>query len=364
MTVCYFGSYKPDYPRNRIVRKGLALNGVRVVACHSRLPGLRKWRALWRQSHQVRCDLLLVGFPGHAVMPLAWLVGRWLKVPVVFDAFTSQYEAVVVARRQARPFSLRAAYHFLLDWISCRLACLVLMDTAANADYLAKLVRLPRDKFAVVYVGSDIADFPAAVVPAKPVGKFAVHFHGHYSPFQGADVIVRAAKLLEADPVSLTLIGRGQEYPRVAALAQQLGVANVEFVADVDYPRLRGYLERADLALGVFGSPERPVIPNKVFEAMALGKPVLTARLLAMDELFAPNVHVAYCQPNDPADLAAQICRLRDDPDSRQRIAAAGHRLYQERLTPASIGKDLASIIQRVMSNMKIPSSDDQGVIG
>ncbi|MDO8560319.1 MAG: glycosyltransferase [bacterium] len=348
MTIGFFGTYKLDYPRQRILRKGLQQHGVAVLDCHTRERGVRKWLALWRGSRGLRgrIDLLLVGFPGHTVMPLAWVIGKRLGVPVVFDAFTSQYQALVVARRQVRPLSLRAAYYFFLDWLSCRLARVVLMDTGAHADYLARITRVPRNRFAVVFVGCDLQDFPAVPVPPKAAGNFAVHFHGHYSPFQGADIIVRAAAMLADLPVRFTLIGRGQEYPRVAALAKELKLANVEFVNDVDYPTLRGYLERADLCLGVFGPGERPVIPNKIFEAMAVGKPVLTARLPGMEELLTDRQEVVFCRANDPEDLAASIRRLFADAPLRNRLGEQARRLVAERLTPLRIGATLLSALR------------------
>lgn len=348
MTVCYFGTYNPGYSRNRVLHQGLVQNGVNVIECNSRSPGLQKYIALWRQGRTLRgrCDVLLVGFPGATVMPLAWLVGQRLGVPVVFDAFTSQYDAMVNARKQVRPGSLRAGYFRWLDRLSCRLADLVLFDTNAHVDYLAQLTGLPRDKFHHVYVGTDITEFPSATVPAAPVGKFLVHFHGHYSSFQGVDVIVRTAHLLRSEPIHFRLVGRGQKYPEIVSLARDLGVANVEFIPDVDYPTLAGYIGQSDLCLGIFGGGNpRPVIPNKIIEAIAMGKPVLTGHLPAMDELLTGGVNVVFCIPGDPDDLAAKILALAKDPGRRARIGAAGRMLYEQRLTPKRIGSDLLEIL-------------------
>jgi len=355
MTVCYFGTYNPDYSRNRVLRKGLALNGVKVLECNSRQPGLQKYIALWRQSRTLRghCDVLLVGFPGATAMPLAWVVGKRLGIPVVFDAFTSQYDAMVNARQQARPGSLRAGYYRWVDWLSCHLADLVLLDTKAHADYLAHLVHLPREKFHHLYVSTDIADITPAPVPPKPAGTFAVHFHGHYTAFQGVDVIVRAAKLLEHQGVHFNLIGRGQEYPRVWALARDLQVTNVRFIADVDYATLAGYIIQSDLALGVFGGGNpRPVIPNKIVEALALGKPVLTGHLPAMDELLTDDRNVVYCRLDDPKDLSERILQLQQDASLRQRVAAAGLELYRQRLMSTVQGQALRELIIK----LRLPS--------
>lgn len=356
LRLLYAGAYKPDYARTRMLLKGLKLHGIAVDTVNIRQPRLGKYFRLWQAMRRRGGDhdAVLIGFPGHLVVPIAWLATRGKKMPIIFDAFTSLFDAMTSARQQVRPWSLRGARYFFLDWLACRLADAVLLDTRAHADYLAQLVHVRREKFAVVYVGSDLPEFPPAVALAGPADTFLINFHGHYSPFHGVDVIVRAAKLLESEPIHFRLIGRGQEYPEVSRLAQALHVTNVTFIPDVDSAALSGYIGQSDLCLGVFGGgKQRPVIPNKIYEALALGKPILTARLPAMDELFTPEVHVAYCQPNDPADLAAQILRLKNNPAGRHRLAVAGHRLYQEYLTPRSIGKALTSIIFSAMGHQR-----------
>lgn len=346
--VCYFGTYNPDYVRNRVLCKGLTMQGVNIIECNSRQPGIGKYFSLWQQSRKLRgrCGALVVGFPGATVMPLAWLVSRRLRAPVIFDAFTSQYDAMVHARQQVRPGTLRAEYYRWLDRISCRLADVVLIDTNAHAEYLTQLTGGERKKFHTIYVGTDIAEIPPAKVPPAPEGKFLVHFHGRYTAFQGADVIVRAAHLLQYEPVHFRLVGRGQKYGEIAALASELGVPNVEFIPDVDYPTLAGYIDQSDLCLGVFGGGNpRPVIPNKIIEALALGKPVLTGYLPAMDELFEDQMQIEYCRRDDPKDLADHLLKLYHDPGLRQKISANGRRLYQDRLTPAVLGRELAGVI-------------------
>ncbi|MDD5110219.1 MAG: glycosyltransferase [Patescibacteria group bacterium] len=353
LTICYFGTYRPDYSRNRVLINGLRLNGVQVLECQSRASGsLRKRELLQKhRAYAGKYQVMVVGFPGHAVMPLAHRIARRQKVPLVFDAFTSQYGALAEGRGRAKIWNAKAWKSFAMDWMSCRKATRVLLDTQAHIKYLQQLVNLPADRFRSIFVGSDIDEQPPSPIPPKPAGKFIVHFHGHYSKFQGADVIVRAAKLLEHRPMVFRLIGRGQEYPAVSALAQKLAVTNVEFLPDVDYPTLKGYIIQSDLCLGVFGGGRpRPVIPNKIFEALALGRPVLTAHLPAMDELLQPNVHVAYCQAGDPQDLADKILHLEVDAVLRRQLGAAGRALHRQRLTPQILGAEMKEILEQLIA--------------
>lgn len=350
MTICYFGIFDPEYVRNRIVRKGLAANGVTVNVCTTRQRGWRKYPTLWSLHRGVgEYDVMLVGFPGPTVMPLAWWLARRRGKKIIFDSYNSQYHALVAIRRQASRGSLRARVMYLREWLACRLADAVLMDTSAHCEYMAKTYRLPLEKFRRLFVGSDLPDYVGQrSLPPKPAGKTLCHFHGGYSPFQGADVILRAAKRLAGAPVHFNLIGAGQEYANMRQLAGDLGVGNVSFIEPVDYPTLAAYHQIADVCLGVFGNTPtglRPVIPNKVQEGLAAGKVVVTGHLPAMDELLTDGENVVFCTPGDDADLADKISALAADPVRRQRIGEAGQELYHQRLRPEIIGRELSAIL-------------------
>lgn len=350
MTICYFGIFNPEYVRNRIVRKGLAANGVTVKRCTTRVSGWQKYFALLRLHRGVgEYDVMLVGFPGPTVMPLAWLLARRRGKRIVLDSYNSQYHALVEIRKQAARRSLRARFMYLRERLACRLADVVLMDTLAHCAYMAQTYRLPPEKFRRLFVGSDLPDyFGQRPLPQKPSGKLLCHFHGGYSPFQGVDVILRAAKRLVDHPVHFNLVGAGQEYAKMRQLASELGAGNVCFIEPVDYPTLAAYHQIADVCLGVFGKTEtglRPVIPNKVQEGLAAGKAVVTGHLPAMDELLTDGENVVFCTPGDDADLADKIAALAADPQRRQRLGAAGKELYDQRLKPEIIGNDLLTIL-------------------
>jgi hypothetical protein len=92
MRICYFGSYDPQYPRNKIIREGLALNEVEVLECNipfsqkRRLPDryqqlLSKWKII---KHK-RPDVLILPEFNHKNWPLAAYIARTAGIPLVFD---------------------------------------------------------------------------------------------------------------------------------------------------------------------------------------------------------------------------------------------------------------------------------------
>lgn len=87
----------------------------------------------------------------------------------------------------------------------------------------------------------------------------------------------------------------------------------------VDYERLPALIARVDLCLGIFGGSDKAsrVIPNKVFQCLAMGKPVVTRSGPAVDALAAhyPQTLVTV-PPEDPQALARAVRNALANPDA------------------------------------------------
>ena len=349
MIICYFGIYHSEYSRNRVFIKGLRQNGVEVIECNSRLKGGAKYLDLFWQHWRLRkkYQAMVVGFPGYQVMILARILTRR---PIIFDALSSFYDSMIIDRGLARPGSLVAVYYWTLDWLACRLADKVILDTETQIDYFVKTFGIRRAKFQRIFIGSD----DEAVYPlekTEPEGPFLVHFHGAFNPLQGVEFIVQAAKLLEKENIEFNIIGKGQTYKDIRKLAEELGVTNVNFIDPVGYEELKEYMAQADICLGVFGrtAKARQVIPNKVYEALAAGKAIITGETPAIKELLVDKENILLCNLADTEDLADKIRELKNNPELGRLIAAGGYALFQEKLRPKILGEQLKELIDRLV---------------
>ncbi|MEK7583051.1 MAG: glycosyltransferase [Patescibacteria group bacterium] len=142
-------------------------------------------------------------------------------------------------------------------------------------------------------------------------------------PLQGVPYIRKAAEILRGDhDISFRIIGDGQWVP---------------------YEDLPNLIRAADACLGIFGDTDKTlrVIPNKVYEAIAMAKPVISSDTPAIRELFTDRENILLCRRADPEDLAEKILELRRDEQLRTRIAHGGHQLFLSRCTPKIIAADL-----------------------
>ncbi len=351
MKVCYFGNYNPAYARNRVLLRGLRLNGVEVIECQTSLKGskarkdlLSKWKKIDKDF-----DCIIVGYSDSRwVVPLAKLL---TSKPVIWDAFYSLYDSWVCDRQLVSKFHPKAWYYFCLDWLSCQLADKILLDTNTHIDYFAKTFFAGKKKFIRILVGSDDSVFyPRG---EKDVGsdKFIVHFHGKFIPLQGVEYIIQAAKLLaDEKDISWQIIGRGQEYDKARKMARQLKLDNINFIDPVYYEELPQHLTRADICLGVFGATDKTqrVIPNKVYEAVAMAKPIITADTPAIKEVFTDGENIVLCRAADSRGLAAAILDLKREADKRRKLGLSAYNLFKDRLTPRRVVMPLVDFLRQM----------------
>jgi glycosyltransferase involved in cell wall biosynthesis len=284
-------------------------------------------------------DALVVGYPGHLDLAAARRVAG--NRPVVFNPLVSLTDTFVDDRGRFRRDSLAGRALELVDRGALGAADLVVADTAAHADFLADLARIPRDRVEVCLVGAEERVFKPGWEPEEP---FTVLFVGKLIPLHGVETVLTAAGI--ANELRFKVVGSGQ-------LDALLGdaPANVEHVRWLEYEQLPGALRTAGCALGIFGTSDKAqrVIPNKVFQALASGAPVVTADTPAARELLTDGKDALLVPPADAEALVNAIRRLAGDAALGRRIAAAGRATYEAAASERVLGERWRSLLERLV---------------
>ncbi|MFA5853694.1 MAG: glycosyltransferase [Patescibacteria group bacterium] len=354
--VLWFGFYDHSFPRTRVLiaelrKRGIAVDECRVDPKRSR----RKFSeilALSKSYRGVSYDAVVVGYPGANVV---WLAKLLFRAPVVYDAGFSVYQSEVEERKTCKPHSLRAALLYAMEWVTIRLADAVVLDTRAHVRYFCDLFRVSEKKFLLVPVGADAELFTPSSEASPSDGVFTVLFYGSFIPLHGVDTILDAAtRLLPRKDVRFRLIGNGQTAERMRRLADERALTNVVFVGSLpqtskDSASVLGEIRKADVLLGIFGSGRKAQmqVPLKVFEAIACGKPVITADTPAVRELLLPGQDVCTVPASDGAALAAAILRLKEDAALRVSLAAHGRATFEKRFQPEHLCDSFLSEMTR-----------------
>ncbi len=331
--------------------------GVQVYECRADL-GLSKgqrYRELWRLQSGLpgSLDAIVVAEVNQYQMPLARYAARRLGARLVFDPFISLYDTAVQDRALVSSRSIRAGVYRVADRVAVNLADAVFADTEEHLKFFRGFVRLRKPGF-VVPIGANEAVFDANRFLGTGVStdKFSVLFWGKFIPLQGVDTILRAAKLLERETgLTITLIGSGQMLSSAKDLARRLELANVQFPGFVPLTELPVRIASADACLGIFGTTEKAlrVVPNKVYEGLAMRKPVITGASPAIEEELEPGLHILTVPMGDAEAIAEAIMRIRRDRVFAQRLAAEGYEIFRTTFTAAHIGRRAKNALEQAI---------------
>jgi glycosyltransferase involved in cell wall biosynthesis len=369
LRVAYFGTYDPTYARNRVLIDGLRASGATVEEFDAPLPGSLSamrlataagagrlacelarahMRLMLQHRRELRVDAVVVGYPGHLVVPFAWAMARYRRALLVFDPLVSLYDTFAGDRGLMSPGSAAGRAARAADRIAFGLPAVILADTAAHAAYFRDELSVGGRKIEVIPVGAlPVAGATGSARTPRAGDPLVVLQYGKWSPLHGVETVLDAAAALADEPFRFVLAGEGQLSAALRDSVAQRRLANVELTGQLSAESLRGRMLSADICLGVFGGSAKAgrVIPNKVYDALATGRPLVTRDSPAARELLTADETALLVPPEDGGALAAALRRLRDDGE-RARLGAAGLALYRARCTPEVIGARLLAALE------------------
>ncbi len=312
--VIFFGTYNGDYPRNRLLLKWTA-EAAAVVEVNERGRGVDKYFRLARSLMKLKnYDAVVIGFPGHLACIIARLVSR---KPVIFDAFISMYDTYVFDRATVKPGSFGAWYYWCIDWLAFHAATMVVIDTNEHAKYLENEFGIPSERITVVPVVTDVGLFKPA--PKAATEQKVIWWHGKFSRLHNVNYIMDVATLMRDEKnISFHFLGSGGDAKSIRSIIESRHLQNVILFPPVPYEQLANSIVTGDICLGVFGSSDKVdrVVPNKIFEYLSCGKPVVTRNSHAVQRMCAGMpIRFVDAQPKECRDAILELLRVPVDPE-------------------------------------------------
>lgn len=192
---------------------------------------------------------------------------------------------------------------------------------------------VPAERVTVIKNGVDLATFKD---PAKDVallrelgleGKFVAAYFGTHGMAHHLETVLEAAHLLRHDRrIAFLLAGDGAERARLLSLKAEMGLENVVMLDQQPKKRMPALWAAADVSLVLLKRSDlfKAVIPSKIFEAMAMERPII----LGVQGEARSIVDSAGCglpiEPENAEELAAAVMRLLTDPDLRRAMSTRG----------------------------------------
>jgi glycosyltransferase involved in cell wall biosynthesis len=204
---------------------------------------------------------------------------------------------------------------------------------------------LPKDKFVYIPNGIDAevsqtkveplpAEHDRVIRDLKGRDKLIVLYSGSHGVVNALESLVEAARLLREEPkVHFLLVGQGPEKESLQKQAQQADLLNLTFLPPVARSQMAALTRTADL--GYVGLQRKElfrygVSPNKLFEYMSAGLPILFAIDTIHDEVAEAKCGFSI-PPEDPCVLAQMLRRIVAMPKDDLREMGERARQYVRR---------------------------------
>jgi len=181
--------------------------------------------------------------------------------------------------------------------------------------------------------------------------KFLVLYAGAHGLSNDLDVILEAAVQLQCEKeIQFVLLGSGKEKTRLEKEAEERGLDNVLFLPPVPKVEMSKALAAADACLAILKPIEmyKTTYPNKVFDYMAAGRPII----LAIDGVIREVVEEAqagiFVNPGDPQSLAKAIQDLALNPTKRRKMGINGRKMIELQFSRNKLAGELTMLLENM----------------
>lgn len=295
---------------------------------------------------------------------LGCLAGLWIArlkgAPFVFEVRDLWPESLTVDVNSPLNRRVRAVLSRIAKLLY-RCADHIVVVTPAFKKYIVQHYEAAPERISIVMNGVEVDEFTPGTEPDHVVeefqltGKFVVSFIGVMGNAHGLETVAHAAaRLQECRPEALLLlVGEGSEKSKIEALSATMGLQNLLIVGQ--QPRVKiPALIRASSACMVLlkkSAVFKTVIPTKMLEFMACGRPVILGAEGQARELVR-NADCGICiPPEDSQSLAMAIDQLFSDPELRNRLGRNGRQYVMRHLSRGQTAKDYTAVLKQVAAS-------------
>lgn len=341
----WWGHFDPLYSRNGVLREQMRALRIEITDFHPVFSRCADLEAALRRLPRPDAVWLPCFRQRDVVAARRWCDSQGL--PLIFDPLISAYDKQLFERCKLKQ-SNRAALR-LLRWEQrvFSMADLVIADTTCHAQFFQESLGVDANKTSIIYVGAEERLFRPQI-KAAPSDPIDVLFYGSYIPLHGAQTIVEAARCYNGPPARWHMLGNGPARQRCEKSAQ--GLVNLCFESYLPYSELPQRIHQADILLGVFGTTAKAgrVMPNKVFQALAAGRPVITRACEAYPTALHNSHALQFIEPGSPVALAQAVKKWAENPESLQSRGTAAAEIYRQHLSAAVIQEQIRHAFERL----------------
>jgi len=314
------------------------------------------WSAVIVSFFLPKADVVLSTSPQFFNGLAGYFVGKLKRIPWILEIRDLWPESIVAVGAIKSPAIIR-----MLEWIerfAYRKADRIVPVTDSFKTYMLGK-GIEAGKIDVVKNGVDLTQYApldGASAFAEELGikgRFVVSYFGTHGMAHNLETILHAASRLSgAKNILFLMVGDGAERHALVRMRDKMALYNVMMLDQQPKSRMREFWALSDVSLVLLRKSDlfRTVIPSKIFESLAMAKPIILGVAGESADLLQAAQAGLCIEPERADQLAACVLELSQEPELCQRLGRNGRKFVMEHFDRIVLARKLASVIEIVGS--------------
>lgn len=301
-----------------------------------------------------RCDVVLTTSPQFFNGLAGYLVSRLKRAPWILEIRDLWPESIVAVGA----ITNRPVIRFLeaLELFAYRHAHHIVAVTDAFKSHIHMKGILP-EKVTVIKNGVDFTLYKPGTSRTPLAheigleGKFVASYFGTHGMAHHLETILEAAQTLsEWKDIMFLLVGDGADRRRLVAMRDEMKLSNVVMLDQQPKDKMPEFWSLSSVSLVLLKKSAlfKTVIPSKIFESMAMERPVILGVEGESAELVVSAGGGICIEPESSSELASQVLNLSRDPAMCQVLGASGRRYVLKHFDRQVLARRFADVMELV----------------
>ena len=263
-------------------------------------------------------DVIIATSPQFFTTWAAWGISKIRRKPWIFELRDIWPESIktVGAMKESRVLDILEKIELALYRSSDKI---IAVTDAFKANLISR--GIDESKIEVVTNGANMDLFSprdkdkALLEELQLEDKFIIGYLGTHGLAHSLDFIVKSISKITDKNIHFLFVGDGAMKETIVKLAKELSLTNITFLDPISKDEMPRYLSIIDVSLAPLKRSEnfKTVIPSKIFEASAMGKPTLLG-VEGQAQKIIEKYHAGLCfVPENVDDFLEKVLLLKND---------------------------------------------------